>query len=422
MKQTTKVLLASLIGSTIEWYDFFLYGTVAPLVFSKIFFPNLSPLVALLVSYASFGIPFFFRPLGGIVFSHIGDRIGRKKTLIITLSIMGISTVVMGLLPTYQSIGTLAPILLVLLRLLQGIGLGGEWGGSMLLAVEYSSPGKKGFFGSVPMAGVYIGMLMGTVSLSLLSTLPQTQFIAWGWRIPFILSALLVAVGLWIRSGIDETPEFEKTKKTGDLSKFPLGETLRLHWREVLITLGVKFIEATPFYLFATFSISYATKYLGYNQTTVLNAVSVATLVITLAIPVMGFLSDKIGRKRFYIIGAVCVMLYAFPYFYLMSLKTTTALYAATILGLLASSPLTATIGTLFSEIFTTRVRYTGISIGYQLGAAIAGGTAPFIATALLAAFHSWVPVALYLVGMGVISLISLSFARIVGDNEEIQG
>jgi metabolite-proton symporter len=417
MKQTTKVLLASLIGSTIEWFDFFLYGTVAPLVFNKIFFPNLSPVVALLIAYATFGIPFFFRPLGGIIFSHIGDKIGRKKTLIMTLSLMGMATFLMGLLPSYQMIGTLAPVLLVVLRLVQGIGLGGEWGGSMLLAVEYSTPGKKGFFGSVPMTGVYIGMLFGTISLSLLSALPESQFISWGWRLPFVLSSILVIIGLWIRNGIDETPDFEEAKKTGALSKFPLGETLRLHWREVLLTLGIKFIEAAPFYLFATFSISYATKYLGYKQTSVLNAVSVATLIITFAIPFMGVLSDKIGRKRLYVIGAICVMAYAFPYFYLMSLKSTFALYLATILGLLMSSPLTATIGTLFSEIFTTRVRYTGISISYQLGAAIAGGTAPFVATALLAAFNnSWVPIAIYLIGMGLISLISLYCTRIIGD------
>lgn len=412
MKVNAKVLIASLFGSTIEWYDFFLYGTMAPLAFNKLFFPTLDPTVALLVAYAGFGISFFLRPLGGIIFSHLGDRIGRKKTLILTLLVMGIATSVIGLLPSYESIGVAAPVLLICMRMIQGIGLGGEWGGSMLLAVEYASPDKKGLFGSVPMIGVYIGMLMGTGSVALLTSLPGNQFLEWGWRVPFLFSIVLVILGLWVRKEIDETPEFREAEKKGNLAKFPLGETLRHHWKEVLLTFGIKPIESAPFYLFSMFGTSYAIKQMGYSQTTALNAVTVGVIVTGIAIPFMGKLSDRIGRRTLFYIAACCVMLYAFPYFYILSMKSTFAIYAAVTLGLLMSSPLTAIIGTLFSEIFSTKVRYTGISLGFHLGTAVSGGVAPFVATALLGAYGDrWEPVSIYLIGYGVISLFSLFLA-----------
>ncbi|MDR3577172.1 MAG: MFS transporter [Anaerolineaceae bacterium] len=411
MSTRTRVFIASLMGSSVEWFDFFLYGSLVPLVFNKLFFPNLDPTVAMLIAYASFGVPFFFRPLGGILFSHIGDKVGRKKTLIITLSLMGGATFLMGLLPSYQTIGIAAPILLVLLRICQGIALGGEWGGSMLLSVEYATKGKRGLFGSVPQIGVYLGMLMGTVSLSLLSLLPSAQFIAWGWRIPFLLSMVLVILGLWIRSGIDETPEFKSAKEEGNLAAFPLGDLLRNHWREVLLAIGAKFIESSPFYVVAVFSISYATKFLGYTQINVFNAVTMATIVTGLAIPLAGILSDKIGRMRLYAVCGLVTMAFAFPYFMLLSSKSLVALYIATMIGMLTSSPMTAIQGTLYSEIFDTKIRFTGISIAQSLGAAISGGMAPLVATALLAAYNnSWVPIAIYIVVMGVISLTSLYF------------
>ncbi|SEN12824.1 MFS transporter [Lihuaxuella thermophila] len=411
-KQETKVLMASLIGSSIEWYDFFLYGTVASLVFNQLFFPHFDPVVGLLLSYASFGIPFFFRPLGGIIFSHIGDKIGRKKTLVLTLSLMGIATVCIGLLPDYNTIGVWAPILLTILRLIQGLGIGGEWGGALLLAVEYSSKERKGFFGSVPQMGVTIGMLLGTLSISLMSRLPDNQFMAWGWRIPFILSAVLVFIGLWIRNGIDETPEFKEAQKSGKIARVPLFETLRYQWKSVLLAVGGKVVETGPFYIFSTFIISYGTSQLGFPKTTVLNAVTIATLVATLAIPLMGKWSDRVGRKPLYVWGTVAIILYAIPYFYLLSTKSPFLLIIATVIGLgILWAPVTAVLGTLFSEIFTTHVRYTGVTLGYQLGAAIAGGTAPLIATALLETYnHSWVPVALYIVLTGMISLIAISF------------
>jgi metabolite-proton symporter len=413
-KTGTKALVASLIGSSIEWFDYFLYGTVASLVFNKLFFPNTDPVVGLLLSYLSFSLTFFIRPLGGFIFSHIGDKIGRKKTLVLTLSLMGTATVLIGFLPDYNTIGVWAPILLFTLRLIQGLGIGGEWGGALLLAVEYSGKNERGFYGSVPQMGVTIGMLLGTLSISLMSLLPEDQFLSWGWRVPFILSAVLVFIGLWIRNGIDETPAFQEAKQTGNIAKVPLLDTLRYHWKSVLIAVGAKVVETGPFYIFSTFVIAYATKYLGYDKVTALNAVSIATLVTTIAIPFMGKWSDKIGRKPLYIGGTVAMMLFAFPYFYLLSLKSAVWLTVATVIALgILWAPVTAVLGTLFSEIFSTQVRYTGVTIGYQLGAAIAGGTAPLIATALLSAYNnSWVPVALYIILTGVISLIAISATR----------
>ncbi len=412
-KVQNKALVASLIGSSIEWFDFFLYGTMASLVFNKLFFPSSDPTVGLLLSYLSFGLPFFIRPLGGVIFSHIGDKIGRKKTLVLTLSLMGGATVLIGLLPDYNAIGIWAPILLVLMRLIQGLGIGGEWGGALLLAVEYSGKGRRGFFGSIPQMGVTIGMLLGTLAISLMSALPDDQFMSWGWRIPFLLSAALVFLGLWIRNGIDETPAFQEAKKTGNIAKVPIVDTFRYHWKAVLIAVGAKVVETAPFYIFSTFIIAYGTNYLGYDRITVLNAVTIATLVTTIAIPYMGMLSDKVGRKPLYIAGTIAMMLFAFPYFYMLSLKSALWLTVATVIGLgILWAPVTAVLGTMFSEIFSTNVRYTGVTVGYQLGAALAGGTAPLIATALLSSFNSWVPIALYIVISGVISLIAVSATK----------
>ena len=409
-KQMRRVLVASLVGSSIEWFDYFLYGTMAALVFNQLFFVNEDPTVGLLLAYASFALSFFIRPFGGIVFSHIGDRIGRKKTLVLTLSLMGFATFAMGLLPTYQAIGVAAPILLITLRLIQGLGIGGEWGGALLLATEYAPPGRRGLFGSIPQMGVTIGMVMGTLALWIMTLLPEESFMTWGWRVPFVLSALLVVFGLWIRKGIDETPEFKRVQESGEIPKLPIVETLKYHWRAVLITIGAKVVETAPFYIFSTFVVSYATANLGFTRTATLSAVMIATVVTTILIPIMGHLSDTVGRKKLYIAGTVAMALFAFPYFWMLQQGSVALLILATVIALgVIWAPITAVLGTMFSEIFDANVRYTGVSLGYQIGAAVAGGTAPLVATALLAQFNnSYVPVALYIIFTALVSLLAI--------------
>ena len=413
LKKNKRVLIASLTGSSIEWFDYFLYGTAAALVFNKIFFPMVDPVIGLILSYLSFSLTFFIRPIGGVLFAHIGDRIGPKKTLVLTLSLMGGATVMIGLLPTYDQIGIWAPILLILMRIIQGMGIGGEWGGALLLAYEYAPEKRKGFFGSIPQAGVTIGMLMATFIVSLMTLFSEEQFLSWGWRIPFLMSAVLVLLGLWIRKDIDETPEFKKVKQSGQVAKAPLRDTLTHHWREVLIAAGLKVVETAPFYIFSTFIVSYATTTLTYQKSQVLEAVTLGALVATVMIPLMGLLSDKIGRKRMYAVSVALLGLFIVPWFMLLDTGTTWAIMLATVVMFgIIWAPITAVLGTLCSEIFSANVRYTGITLGYQIGAALAGGTAPLIATGLLAKYDGdWVPVAWYLGATVTISLIAIFFA-----------
>jgi metabolite-proton symporter len=410
-----RALISSAIGSAVEWYDYFLYGTMAGIIFGPLFFPSSDPAVSLALSFASFALAFLVRPIGGIVFSHIGDRVGRKKTLIATLSLMGGSTVLMGLLPTYESIGVWAPILLTALRLVQGLALGGEWGGGLLLAVEYAPRDKRGLYGAVPQTGALFGLALGALAGSVTTSLfSEEGFRSIGWRIPFLLSIVLILVGLWIRTKVGETPSFAKVKAERHEARVPIVETLRHHWRAVLITIGAKLIETATFFTFATFTISYAAGTLGYSQGTVLNAVLISAV---LAIPVMlfmGSLSDRIGRKKVYVGGVIAIFIYAIPYFWLLSLRNTFALTAAIVIGFsIIWSSYGSVLGTLFAESFTADVRYTGISLGYQVGAAIIGGPAPLIATALLAAYNkNYVPVGIFLMVVAVVSLIAIYFAQ----------
>jgi metabolite-proton symporter len=409
-----RALVASLIGSSIEWYDFFLYGTVTALVFAKRFFPGTDPKVALLQAYATFAIPFFIRPLGGIVFSHLGDKVGRKVSLVLTLALMGSATVLIGCVPDYHAIGFAAPALLILLRFVQGLGLGGEWGGALLLAVEHAAPGQRGLYGSVPQMGVTVGLLLGTLAVTLVSLLPEERFLAWGWRLPFLASVVLVFVGLWIRKGIEETPAFREARARGTLARVPLAHTLRYHWREVLLAVGLKVVETGPFYIFSTFIISYAVNQAGFSKIQALNAVTIGTLVSTALIPVSGALADRVGRKPLYIAGSIGIALFAFPYFAMVGQRSAPLLVAATVVGLgILWAPVTAVLGTLYSELFATNVRYTGVTIGYQVGAALAGGTAPLLATWMLGRYdNSPTPVSLYVVACAAISIACVAALR----------
>ncbi|PTQ55891.1 MAG: L-Proline/Glycine betaine transporter ProP [Candidatus Carbobacillus altaicus] len=413
-KSRVRALMGSAVGSIIEWYDFFLYGTMSGLIFGPLFFPAESATASQLLAFTSFALAFLIRPIGGIFFSHFGDRIGRKNTLVVTLTMMGLSTTLIGLMPTYNAIGVAAPILLTLLRLLQGFSLGGEWGGGILMAVEYSPRERRGLYAAVPQTGAMFGLALGNFTVSILSLIfTEEQFLSFGWRIPFLLSVILLIVGLWIRSKVAETPSFKKVKEEGTTARIPLVETLKKHWRSVLVVIGAKFIETSTFFLFATFTISYGIS-LGFSRTQVLNGVLIAAIV---AIPVMfvvGSLSDRFGRKRMYILGTILIMAYIVPFFWMMNQGSVFLLTTALIIGFGVIWPIYgAVLPSLFAESFSAEVRYTGVSLGYQVGAALVGGPAPLIATALLSAYGgSYLPIALFIIANGMISLIALSFAK----------
>ncbi|MBA2617845.1 MAG: MHS family MFS transporter, partial [Rubrobacter sp.] len=329
-----KVALASFIGTAIEWYDYFLYGTAAALVFPVLFFPESDPTVGTLLSLATFGVGFASRPLGGIVFGHFGDKIGRKAMLVLTLLIMGVATALIGLLPTYGQVGILAPILLVVLRILQGFGVGGEWGGAVLMAVEHSPEGRRGFYGSWPQMGVPAGLLLGTIALYVFTLLPEDQFLAWGWRIPFLISIVLIAVGLYIRLAIEESPAFRRVQQTNTSARMPIVDVLRTYPKQVLIAMGLRVAENGSFYVFSVFVLAYAVDALELSRSTILIATMVAAAVELFAIPFFGALSDRLGRRPVYLFGAVFSLVFAFPFFWLVNTASIVLITAAVVLSL----------------------------------------------------------------------------------------
>lgn len=407
-----RVVLASFVGTMIEWYDFFLYGTAAALVFDRLFFPSDNEFVSRMAAFGSFAIGFFMRPLGGIIFGHFGDRIGRKAMLVTTLMMMGLATFVIGLLPTYESIGIAAPILLILLRLIQGLGVGGEWGGAVLMAVEHGHSGRRGFYGSCVQMGVPAGLLLATAVFSIFSSLPEDQFLAWGWRVPFLLGILLLAVGMFIRFQVFESPLFAESQKKNDVSPLPILEVFSKYRRSVLLAMGARFAENASFYIFSVFVLSYATEYLDLPKQTILNGIWIAAAVQLVMIPLSGILSDRIGRRPVYMAGAVFLILFAFPFFWLIESRETLQIWLAIVLALVGHALMYGPQAAFFSELFGTRVRYSGASVGYQLASPLAGGIAPMIATALLnwSSGKSW-PVSVYLILTAVVTLISIVLA-----------
>ncbi|MFG1947939.1 MFS transporter [Nonomuraea sp. NPDC048826] len=404
-----KIVGASLIGTTIEWYDFFLYGSAAALVFNTLFFPESDPLTGTLLAFLTYAVGFVARPLGGLVFGHFGDRFGRKSLLVVSLLMMGGATFLMGCLPTYTGIGAAAPLLLTALRLVQGFALGGEWGGAVLIVSEHGDAGRRGFWASWPQAGAPGGNLLATGVLAALAAWqPEEQFLAWGWRIPFLLSGVLVLVGLWIRLTITESPVFQQAEPE---KAPPIVGVLRHHRRDVLVAIGARMAENISFYLITVFVITYA-KNTGVNNSTVLTAVLVASAVHFVTIPMWGALSDRFGRRPIYLAGAAGVGVWIFAFFPLIDTGNFLAITLAVTVGLLFHGMMYGPQAAFFSELFGTRMRYTGVSIGAQLSAIVAGALAPAIAVALLRDFGSSFFISLYLALAAVITLVAVYAAK----------
>jgi metabolite-proton symporter len=418
-----RIVAASLIGTTIEWYDFFLYGSAAALVFNKLFFPDSDPLVGTLLSFLTYAVGFAARPLGALVFGHYGDRLGRKKLLVLSLLLMGGATFAIGLLPTHATIGSAAPVLLTVLRLVQGFALGGEWGGAVLLVSEHGDAGRRGFWASWPQTGAPAGQLLATGVLSLLTALlSDAAFGSWGWRIPFLLSGVLVIVGLWIRLSVDESPVFKEAlaqaearkaaARSTEAEKTPLVAVLRHHWRDVLVAMGARMAENISYYVITAFILVYATTSAGVSKQTALNAVLIASAVHFAVIPAWGALSDRIGRRPVYLVGAVGVGLWMFPFFALIDTGGFGSLLLAVTVGLVLHGAMYAPQAAFFSEMFATRMRYSGASIGAQFASVAAGAPAPLIATALLSDYGSSTPIALYVIASALLTVVAVAAAK----------
>ncbi|MEQ8790297.1 MAG: MFS transporter [Pirellulaceae bacterium] len=407
-----RVVAASFIGTTIEWYDFFLYGTASALVFNKLFFPSYDPHTGTMLAFATYAVGFFARPVGGVLFAHFGDRFGRKSTLVTTLMLMGLATFAIGLLPTYQQIGVAAPVLLVMLRFIQGFGVGGEWGGAVLMAVEYGHRGRRGLYASWVQAGVPAGFLLATGVYAIFKMLPDADFMAWGWRAPFLLGIVLLGVGMLIRLIVFESPLFSRLREKKAPVRVPILEVIRRYPRNVLLAMGARFAENGCYYVFTVFVLSYARDQLGVEEPFLLNVLILAAAVQLLFIPLFGMLSDRIGRRPVYLGGALALALFAMPFFRLIDSVVEWQIAAAIIVGLVIHAAMYAPQAAFFSELFGTEVRYTGASIGYQLASPLAGGLAPLIASGLLlwSGGRPW-PVAVYLIALSVVTLVSVYLA-----------
>jgi len=403
-----KVVIAATIGTTIEWYDFFIYGTAAGLIFGTLYFPNEAPLTATLAAFGTFFIGFIGRPIGAAIFGHYGDRIGRKATLIATLLCMGIATFLIAFVPTYQSIGIWGAVILTVLRMVQGIGVGGEWGGSVLLAMEWARHhGQRGLVASWPQFGVPAGLFLSNLVILAFSTWSGDQFAIWGWRIPFALSIILVGVGLWIRLGILETPVFRQLLSNDRIERAPIVEVLKKQPKEITLSALLRMAEQAPFYIFTAFIFAYAVGTLHMSRDLILAAVLVASCVSFVSIPLSGHISDRIGRRRMYLIGAATVGWFGFLYFALVDTAIPWAVFIAIVLSLIPHDMQYGPQAALIAEAFTPRLRYSGSSLGYQLASIIAGGPAPLIATALFARFQTVYAISVYIAICAVVSLVS---------------
>jgi len=406
--QLRKAVVASTVGTAIEWYDFFLYGTAAGLVFGKLYFPNENPLSATLLAFGTYFIGFVGRPIGAAIFGHYGDRIGRKATLIATLLCMGLATFAIAFVPTYASIGIWGAILLTVLRMIQGIGVGGEWGGSVLLAMEWSrTQNERGLIASWPQFGVPLGLLLSNLAILAFSRWAGDDFITWGWRVPFALSIVLVGVGLWIRLGIFETPVFREILEKEKVEKAPVLEVIKKQPKEIILSALLRLSEQAPFYIFTAFIFAYAVGTLHMSRDLILAAVMVAACVSFFTIPLAGHFSDQIGRKKMYLIGVVLMGLFGFAYFKMVDSAVPAVVFIAIVLSLIPHDLQYGPQAALIAESFTPRLRYSGASLGYQLASIIAGGPAPLIATALFAAYKSGYAISIYIAICAIISFVA---------------
>jgi len=414
-----KVVFASLVGTAVEWYDFFLYGSAAALVFGKLFFPSSDPVTGTLLAFGTYALGFVARPLGGVVFGHFGDRVGRKKMLVVALLMMGIATFAIGLLPTYASIGLAAPILLLACRLVQGFAVGGEWGGAVLMASEHGTDARRGFWSSWPQAGVPLGNMLATGVLFVLAAFQSdAQFEAWGWRIPFLLSAVLVGIGLWVRLQLEESPVFKEARdeiaaKKDQDSHMPILEVVKTYPKEVFIAMGMRMAENISYYIFTIVVLTYATDFADVGTDLILQMLLIGAAFQFLLIPAIGALSDRVGRRPLYLAGAVGVAVWSYFFFDLATSEDSGKVLLAVVVGLFFHSLMYAPQAAFFSELFGTSVRYTGASVGYQLASIFAGALAPIIAVKLLDTGDgdNTLAVAIYVTVASVITIIAVLFA-----------
>ncbi|MFI9843926.1 MFS transporter [Nonomuraea sp. NPDC051941] len=411
-QQTRRVILASLIGTSLEWYDFFLYTTAATLVFPKLFFPALDPFNATLASLTTNAVAFVARPLGGVVFGHFGDRAGRKTVLVVTLLVMGVSTFLIGVLPGYASAGVLAPILLAVLRFVQGLGLGGEWGGAVIMSLEHGDGRRRGFNASWPQVGVPAGYVLATGLLTLLSfTLSDAAFLSWGWRVPFLLSGVLVFVGLWVRLRVTESPLFAQVKEQGAKAEMPLLEVLRTHPRALLSAFTARIGVDVAFYTFTAYIIVYLTTVLKLPRSYALNAVLIGSALQLVLIPLAGALSDRFGRRPVYFAGVVGAAVWAFAFFPLLDTRSFPLIALAAVVALVTHAAMYGPQAAFIAELFSTRLRYSGASMGYQVAGIVGGALAPIIALSLFDTYQTTVAVSIYVVVALAVTALGLAIA-----------